>query len=211
MSEKYDRRTDEGFRRLIAFTDAVVAIALTLLVLPLVDIIHDVAQDPTVGQVFDEHSDEITSFLISFVVIWVLWRNHHGTFEYFKNYDRVIFNLHLPWLLTIVVLPFVTALISGNTIKGASVFYMAVLWLSIASVMVMSMWGRRHRELLHTGDDVDAWLARLPDFGTLILLTVAIVITLVVPGSGLYSLLLLFAVGPVNAVIERWVGRGKPA
>lgn len=105
MAVPKGRRTAEGFRRLIAFADAVVAIALTLLVLPLAEIGKEVGSDTTVVAVFRDHSSEIVGFLISFFVIWVLWRNHHRTIEYFDAYDRVLFDLHLVWLFTMSCCP----------------------------------------------------------------------------------------------------------
>jgi uncharacterized membrane protein len=80
-------RTDRGFERLITFADAVVAIALTLLVLPLSELATELDRDTTIGQMFSEHRDDFGSFVLSFVVIWVLWTAHHRTMEYFDAYD----------------------------------------------------------------------------------------------------------------------------
>ena len=213
MNDSRHRRTEEGFRRLITFTDAVVAIAMTLLILPLVDVGHDLTGGMTVADVFSEHSEEIIGFLISFVVIWVLWRHHHSMMEDFKSYDRVLLDLTAVWLATIVVLPVVTALISGSHIEWASVCYMGVLWVSIATLTAMSLWGRRHRELLDDGPEVDQWVAGPPDLATLILLTCALVVAVVIPSVGLWSLVLLFASTPLTKVVDRlWrntIGAGR--
>ena len=111
MAEPENRQSAEGLSRLIAFADAVVAIALTLLVLPLVDIANDLREDSSVADVVSDNSIELVSFIISFGVIWILWRQHQQTMEYFRAYDRTLINLHFIWLLTIVALPFATALI----------------------------------------------------------------------------------------------------
>jgi uncharacterized membrane protein len=200
MAESPERRTEEGFRRLIAFTDAVVAIALTLLILPLVDVVGDLTEGETVGQVYRDHSDEVIGFLISFAVIWVLWRNHHRMMENFRAYDRVIFDLHFVWMFTIVVLPFMTALISGHEMKGANLMYIVVLLVSIATLIAMSLWGRRHPELMETSPEGDAWRSAPPDFGTIVMLTLAFAVTALIPAVGLWSLLLLLLAGPANAV-----------
>ena len=67
-------RTARGLERLIHFTDAVAAIALTLLVLPLTEIPGTLDGSGSFGEVFTEHFGELTAFGISFLVIWTLWR-----------------------------------------------------------------------------------------------------------------------------------------
>jgi len=52
-------------------TDAVVAIAMTLLVLPLVELAREVDTD-SVGSVLTEHRDVFLGFLVSFLVIYVI-------------------------------------------------------------------------------------------------------------------------------------------
>ena len=94
-------RTREGLDRVIAVTDAVVAISVTLLVLPLVDIASTAGADASVGQLLHAHSGEIFSFLLSFAVIIRLWLVHHRLVEYVANYDQLFVLVTLVWILTI--------------------------------------------------------------------------------------------------------------
>ncbi|NDZ96044.1 DUF1211 domain-containing protein [Streptomyces sp. SID6673] len=208
MADHESRRTEEGFRRLIAFSDAVVAIALTLLVLPLADIAREVTQDTTVGDVFSEYLPEIISFAISFIVIWVLWRNHHRIMEHFRIYDRVLFELHFVWLLTIVVLPFATAMLDNRHIERANAVYMGVLAVSILSLVTMTGWGARHRDLLEPGEDIEPWLEQRSGTGTFLLLVVAMVVAIIYPATDVWPLLLLFLSGPVEKLLARLRHRG---
>ena len=102
--------------RLAFFSDAVVAIALTLLALELPvpggvenadsvsvsDMIRDAAR----------HVDDYIAFLISFLVIGAHWRLHHRVFGYVRHATRAIIRLNLYWLLLIVITPFTTKTLS---------------------------------------------------------------------------------------------------
>ena len=108
---------------------------------------------------FSEHGDAFGSFALSFVVIWVLWTAHHRTMEYFDAYDAVLFRLTMIWLFTIVLLPFVTQLLTGSQYdRGATPLYEGVLLVSSLCLTAMSWWGRRHRELLADDPEADRWV-----------------------------------------------------
>ncbi|WP_229693867.1 TMEM175 family protein [Lentzea pudingi] len=96
--------------RLVLFTDAVVAIAITLLVLPLVEITSEPGSEPA-SELVARHWPQIFSFLLSFAVIAHLWFTHHRLFENVKRYSSALVVLNMAWLLTIVVLPFPTELV----------------------------------------------------------------------------------------------------
>jgi uncharacterized membrane protein len=92
--------------RAIFFTDAVIAIAITLLALEL-----PVWHGDSVGDAWSSFGaswEEYLAFLVSFVVIGNLWLNHHADFRYVNRVSRRLAQLNLLWLLTIVVTPFVT-------------------------------------------------------------------------------------------------------
>jgi uncharacterized membrane protein len=95
--------------RLISFTDAVVAIAITLLALDLpVPTGHTV---PAFWASVVNDSGQYLAFLISFAAIAGGWSEHHELFRYARGTDGRMKTLHLAWLLTIIVLPFATKLL----------------------------------------------------------------------------------------------------
>jgi uncharacterized membrane protein len=74
------RGTEQGFARVVNFSDAVVAIAISLLILPVVD---DVSATTTgsATDVLADNADRLFAFVLSFVVIARLWVAHHEVFE----------------------------------------------------------------------------------------------------------------------------------
>ncbi len=97
--------------RLVFFSDAVVAIAITLLAL-----------DLKVGHTHDGHLHfpdiaaewkTFAAFLLSFFNIANFWTSHHTFFGYIKKIDRRLMWYNINWLLFIVVLPFSTSLVSA--------------------------------------------------------------------------------------------------
>ena len=105
--------------RLIAFSDAVVAIAITLLALELpVPTGHTVAEFWSSVRQNDGH---YAAFLISFAVIAAAWSHHHDVFRYAERFDARMRSLNMVWLLMIVLVPFAAKLltVSGNETVGA--------------------------------------------------------------------------------------------
>jgi uncharacterized membrane protein len=126
--------------RLIFFSDAVVAIAMTLLAFSLP--LHKIASDAPNEAVWDAvWAGRIyyLAFLISFVVIANHWRLHHRLFQYVSRLDTRIITLNLVWLLMIVIIPFTTKLISGAGGFGARfTVYAAVQVLTVLTFLLMS-------------------------------------------------------------------------
>ncbi|AZG45849.1 TMEM175 family protein [Gordonia insulae] len=200
------RRTTEGFRRLIAFSDAVVAIALTLLILPLTDVAGEIRDKTSMSAVFEEYAGAVVSFLISFIVIWVLWKHHHRVMEHLRSYDEMLFRLHFVWLLTIVVLPFATAMIDSNDlVKYGNVFYIGVLAVSISTLLIMERWVLGHPDLL--AEDAAAeyrqWMSGRNGYGTVAMLILALVIAVLIPAAGNWPLFVLLLSGPVERLLSK--------
>ena len=122
--------------RLTFFTDAVAAIALTLLALELPvpegfspdDLWHSVLQN----------SDEYLAFAISFVVIAAHWSTHHDLFRWVVRVDDGLRRLNFWWLLTIVLVPFVSKLLSepGGTPDGTPDTSLPLRFAAYAAVQV---------------------------------------------------------------------------
>ena len=203
MDNAAPRRTSEGLTRLTAFTDAVVAIAFTLLVLPLTDLAGEVTRSESVWTFLGAHDDILISFAVSFAVIWVLWRQHHQLLEYFTSYDEKLIQMHFVWLFTIVVMPFATALLdSAEPLRWASALYIGILLLSVTMLVAMRWWGLRHPELLEP-DSRDDLIAQGVDLTSPILLTAALVISVIWPDTGQWPLLLLFLAFPIGHLTSR--------
>jgi uncharacterized membrane protein len=98
--------------RLIFFSDAVVAIAITLLALELPEPTGNTVH--TFWSSVRAHDGSYLSFLISFVVIAAAWSQHHHVFRYAERSDPRLRTLNLLWLLMIVLNPFATKLLTGH-------------------------------------------------------------------------------------------------
>ena len=110
MPEAQDRERD--LERLLTFVDAVVAIAITLLVLPLVDLAGELQDGGSVAELLRDHDGELYGFALSFAVIAQLWFTQHRVLSGVVRQDPVVVRLLIVWLFAIVVLPFPTALVA---------------------------------------------------------------------------------------------------
>jgi uncharacterized membrane protein len=100
--------------RLEAFSDGVFAIAITLLVLEL--------PIPSGDHLWEHLKDEwpsFAAFFVSFWVIGIIWVNHHGVVDHLRRADRGVLYLNLLLLMTVVFIPFPTALMADHLKSGA--------------------------------------------------------------------------------------------
>ena len=107
--ESEDER--RAVERLVFFSDAVVAIAITLLAIDL-----PVPSGRTAGEFFSsarQYDGVYLSFLISFLTIAVAWSHHHDAFKYAMRSDSWLRNATMVWLLTIILIPSATKLLTG--------------------------------------------------------------------------------------------------
>jgi uncharacterized membrane protein len=107
-----DPKDEGGAERLVFFSDAVVAIAITLLALDL-----RVPEGATSAEFWHDmgrHFDDYLGFLISFVVIATHWFSHHRMFGYVTRVSGRLNQWNMLWLLTIVLTPFATKVIVGD-------------------------------------------------------------------------------------------------
>ena len=112
--------------RIALFSDAVFAIAITLLVIeikvPSVSF-DDGLFDKEFSHALNEMIPEFIGFFISFIVIGNYWRAHHTIFGYVTDYNRKLISLNTWFLLSIVCMPFTTALMSKYIFFKPYLFY----------------------------------------------------------------------------------------
>ncbi|GAA4777994.1 TMEM175 family protein [Actinomycetospora chlora] len=200
-----------GPERLLAFSDGVVAIALTLLILPLAELVPE-AEEPTRSGwvIITDNLAPIGSFVLSFVVIARFWAAHHRVFDAARRVSPALVWVNTAWLFTVVVLPFPTEMVGAFEDDPFTLrFYVLTLFVSSALLSVMTVMVRR--SLVTHGHGAPR---HVETGSTASLFLVVFVVTLVAPQWGYYPLLLLFATGPVERllgpVIERRLNRGRP-
>ena len=107
--------TDHPLERLIFFSDAVFAIAITLLVIEIE--IPDLPKGASVGNYGHELNSLIPSFagfFMSFAVIAGFWAAHHSAFSLVSTYSRRMLPWNLLLLGMIALMPWVTGFLSRN-------------------------------------------------------------------------------------------------
>jgi uncharacterized membrane protein len=110
-----EARTDHPLERMVFFSDAVFAIAITLLVIELhpPHLPHG-ASDMAHWRALAEIVPSFIGYAISFWVIGAFWMGHHRVFALAAHYHPKILAWNMGLLWTIGFMPFVTAYMSLN-------------------------------------------------------------------------------------------------
>jgi uncharacterized membrane protein len=104
--------------RVEAFSDGVFAIAITLLVLEIRIPQAHTATD--LWRALGAQWPSYFAYVVSFLVIGVVWVNHHALFSYLARIDRSLMFINLLLLMLISALPFPTALVAQNLRNGSA-------------------------------------------------------------------------------------------
>jgi uncharacterized membrane protein len=117
-------REDDGveFARVVAFSDGVFAIAITLLVLNL-QIPADLGGE-SVGHALNDQAGNFLAYALSFAVIGRLWLVHHRFFGEVTHFDGRLMSLNLLYLGFVVLIPFTSEVLGdhGDTTAGVIVY-----------------------------------------------------------------------------------------
>ena len=155
-----------GLERLVFFSDAVFAIAITLLALDIrlpVD-----AAELNNRQLWVELLDiwpKYLSFIISFLVIGNFWIAHHHRFRAIVRYNTRLLLLNLLVLMSVAFIPFPTAILSESGNRTATIFY--ALSISMTGLLSALLWWYASQGNRLTAADYDSATARLNLFSIL--------------------------------------------
>jgi uncharacterized membrane protein len=184
--------------RLTFFSDAATAIALTLLVLPLVELVPEAVEsnEPPLN-VVTHNVVPIGSFLLSFFVIWRIWTVHHRLFDRVKSIDNRVVRINSLWLLCVVVLPFAAEMVGEYGDEPVVIsLYTGVLLASSLTLVWLAF-------ALHRADPARDRPGLEQLVGNAAGLSLAFVLALAVPGAGYWPLLVLLIDGPVLVLARR--------
>ena len=124
--------------RLIFFSDAVVAIAITLLALEL-PIPEGASPSAAWHDFLHTNFDAYLAFLISFVVIANQWFGHHWVFRYVTRVHRRIAGINMVWLLTVVLTPFATRVLVGDDTSFPMAFTLYAVIQAVSQLTFVSL------------------------------------------------------------------------
>lgn len=129
-----------GLERLIFFSDAVFAIAITLLALEIrlpAGAEGHLSEAELLAQLTGIWQKYL-AYAISFLVIGVFWISHHRKFRYIKRYNGVLMLLNLLMLMVIAFVPFPSSIISEYPDRIATIFY--ALTMLLAALLMAAIW-----------------------------------------------------------------------
>jgi uncharacterized membrane protein len=143
---------DLSLERIVFFSDAVMAIAITLLVIDLK--LPESTGDAHLGEQLAELTPRIVSFVISFAVVGVYWSAHHRYFREIKRYDGSLIALNLVFLLFIALMPFAAHVLGeyGNEALGIAIYGVAVAGTGLSLGAIWWYASVRHRLVESTLD-----------------------------------------------------------
>jgi TMEM175 potassium channel family protein len=117
-----------AFDRLVFFSDAVFAIAITLLALELRLPEGIVAGDDALWRAILGLWPRYLSFLVSFLVIGLFWIGHHRMFRLINRFDDALLWINLLFLMCIVVIPYPTSVLGEHPgTRPAVILYAGIL------------------------------------------------------------------------------------
>jgi uncharacterized membrane protein len=182
--------------RLEAFSDGVFAVAITLLVLQFA--VPDVQSGKLLARLLGQWPQLVT-YVASFLTIGVVWVNHHTIFRNLRAVDRTIQFINLVLLLTVVLVPYPTALLgrylnSGLDGSVAAAFYAVVMTVMAISFQCLVAWALTHPNLLRPGLEGSLVRTVLPRFA------VGLVIYAVSIGLAFVNTWLVVALYAFNAI-----------
>jgi uncharacterized membrane protein len=152
--------SDPGFgrerepARVAFFSDAVVAIAVTLLVL-------EIRPPEDTSHLFDGLAalwPSYLSYALTFLLIGQVWANHHVMFDHIRAADRMLLFLNTLLLMDIAFLPFAASVLAnafrdGQGQRGAVVFYGIAFELAALLFNLIWAYSRHDHRLLRTTID----------------------------------------------------------
>jgi uncharacterized membrane protein len=140
---RYERGNDPT--RVLALSDGVFAIILTLLVLEIH--VPDLAQGQSLADAIREVRPSFVAFLISFVVVAIAWAGHRDLFAQIRRTDRALVWLNILYLLPLCILPFGASLLARFDRDPTALEMYGLLLLAVAATRLI-IWvyatGRSH-------------------------------------------------------------------
>jgi uncharacterized membrane protein len=140
--------------RLETFSDGVIAIALTIMVIALK------LPDTVDGTILKNFSIQFyhllpyfLSYVLSFLIIGIFWSNHHSMFHLLEKTDNHLIWMNFIFLFFLSLIPFATSILGANPYKSISAaIYGFVMFLTTTAFVAMRHYSIK-KKLVHTDNN----------------------------------------------------------
>lgn len=204
----FEDRNQFQLERIILFTDAVFAIAITLLIIEIKvpETIHHAEHGREVWDALLGISLKLAGFVFSFILIGVYWMAHHRMFKYVTGYNNRLLWLNMWLLMAIVFLPFTTALAFENIPSDIDVPFIIYSFNHIVvSFSYFRLWryisNPKHKLSVGLTDKKFMRYNYWRSFTIIFIFSITILLCIFLPGAGrLFTILCMFAVPALNRI-----------
>lgn len=189
--------------RLTFFSDGVMAVAITVLVLALK--LPEGSSPASLYAGLAALAHPFWCYVLSFIVIGVLWMAHHAQFANIRRVDAVVVWMNLFFLMSVVLIPFVTSILSDFDGPLPTVLYALVLMVSC--LLLAAIWGYACARTGLVRSDVSRQLRRIGVISPLLVATVFAASIPIAYGYGAtpaqWSWLVAALAGPIGDRLSR--------
>jgi len=201
-----------GIERLLALTDGVVAIALTLLVLQLqVPVTSTLTKHPdsasALWNALNPDASELTSYLVSFLVIAQFWMVHHRVLRGMRGHSEGLAWRNFSFLLALTLMPFTSDLIGRYGTNPVAITFFGVNLVAISlSTQWIFLYAAHHNLLMDVARSKrDERTARLRVVFVIGIVAVSVILAWTDPQLAKFVWLLFLVVSPVAERVSRRV------
>ncbi len=191
---------------MLAFSDAVFAIAITLLTLNLQ--VPPGLQGADLTRALDQNLPALGTYVLSFVILGQLWLAHHRIFGVIARVDHTVLVRNLVFLGLIAIMPFPVRLLSDYSSRPLAVAVYAVVFITamgLQRLIWLDVTRPEHRDLLRepVPDGVRKAFGRVL-LGLLVVFGAAVPVGMFAPK---YATLVWAVIVPVRLVVGRFTNR----
>jgi uncharacterized membrane protein len=199
--QSYERAHDPA--RVMALSDGVFAIVITLLVLEIH--VPELASEKGLREALEEIRPSFVAFLISFVVVAIAWVGHRDLFAHVRRTDRPLVWLNILYMLPLCLLPFGASLLARYERAEVALQLYGFMLVAIALTRAWMFWygtGRPH--LLYESIDRRARL-----LGVIFVVVPAAIylVAILLAGGAPRVSLWIYGLVPVLYIIRAWRAR----
>ena len=209
MSASDEEEGGIGYERVVAFSDGVFAIAITLLVLQLdVPDLPDTVSGDELARALRDLAPQALSYFIGFAVIGAFWLGHHRFFDRLRGVDGLLMVLNLVFLAFISLMPFTTGVFGRFGHVEVSVVLYALNVVAASAADTAMLWAAMRRRLLEPGAVGDPRWTVLDSFFPGIVFLCSIPVAFVDPSLAPWTWLGLLLARPIGQRAHRGADDG---